>query len=273
MESILKFGKRKLWQATLALVLIVVTLTVIYFVSDKNQYHNTDCAQTAYEIFLDDIGVPFNDAKDRDAAKQNKQDYFDNIATCSDLSAQWRMSVVTERAFYIGLVGIFLIFVTWLATREAVIEARDTARKELRAYISVQTLMAKIVGKDIQIFLVIENAGQTPSSNTRVSWSYSLVGATDAAVRQEGEFNGSYGSIASGSERHSTFPLIFEDIDAAQEFVGAIIDGELRVEVTGFVEYSDIYNLERATFFSGNLNTFDGIQSVFQMTKTGNEMT
>lgn len=263
----------------LAFALIAITLAVVYFVSDKNQYHNTDCAQTAYEIFLDDIGIPATNAEDGDATKQKKQEYFDNIATCSDLTAQWRMSVVTERAFYIGLVGIFLIFVTWLATREAVIAARDTAKQELRAYVRVKGLWMTLPEdgrNEFNIVIDLINGGQTPANRAEINWNLRIaeVSANDKrSSAYERSRSGFYGAIGGGGEKTTVGTLKTSTAAQVEELVGRIIDGKDVIEIEGWVEYFDIYKIQRATFFSAQITDILGNKTDFHLTQDGNEMT
>ena len=108
------------------------------------------------------------EAEDREKA--------DLVAQRSMADSTREMVRITKWQLYIGGAGVFLLVITIAFTiraTNAAVEAnriaRETARRELRAYVSVTSKGVRFDGDNLVIYFVLDNAGQTPAKNIRFS--------------------------------------------------------------------------------------------------------
>ena len=190
--------------------------------------------------------------------------------TWSDSLAQWFMAIGGLVATGVSIWAIFLLRATLKATRDAVTEAemgsaaareaneiaRDTARRELRAYVTVEVakLQTFEVGKRISAQLKINNVGTTPMykafqisgigmgpypyPDEETAWATMTI--EDA--RKNYPIKQFYLGRSGNLEKESGFVMSEEDRNA-------ILSGDRRVYIYGSLFYDDIFEQTHRTTF------------------------
>ena len=149
-----------------------------------NQYQT--CVNNAEDIYDVSVSVlhaaPSRLESDADKKTQNeyKQRYHENRVACSDLKAQWAMAVITYTAFWVGLLGIILVYLTLKATRETIKVTRESSdaqltelqkstRLDMQPYLSCRAIkvreQTRVEGQEVQTHqtFIIKNNGKTPA--------------------------------------------------------------------------------------------------------------
>jgi len=147
--------------------------------SKGNDY--AQCAGDAYENTLQriDFGSSVNPTSKAEA-EQYKDQYVTLLTGCSDLTAQWRMANVTERAFWAGTIGLIFLAITLYEsasaaqmTKNALELTKSNSYKELRAYLGIKIDAVPVEGgmKNLAVATTIFNSGQTPAYDIRLIYS------------------------------------------------------------------------------------------------------
>ena len=101
----------------------------------QNEYNH--CAQHAKAVY--EMGVEALTSPDKgqesaiyksEEAKTEGQ-YLEHLATCNDLKAQWSVAINAHRAFWIGVIGILLVYRTFSASREAIRVTQKAADQQV----------------------------------------------------------------------------------------------------------------------------------------------
>jgi hypothetical protein len=130
----------------------------------------------------------------------------------------------------------------WIATRSLVVDARETSRKQLRAYLSLKPSNMVFIGDvPLEIDLIIKNHGQTPASrvvfqNAVHFPEYPLPQGYDPGNPADG------GDSTEGvwpDEKSSVKRELGRAI--APEILRGLKAGNRRVVAFGFVRYNDIF--------------------------------
>lgn len=183
----------------------------------------------------------------------------------SDLCAQWKAADAARDAadyarqqLLIAAFGIAgLILTLWLtygalnATRAGVDLAADTAKRQLRAYISADKIQALGFrpGGQQALGVLIKNSGQTPAYGVRVisRRQFSNMGPDRFRFRfGEREEGFSYADLGPGQDfahinRH--------DEPMAPELYDAIVGGEIVLIFAGVIVYRDAFKKRHITMF------------------------
>ena len=99
--------------------------------------------------------------------KKRIKEYWDRFIDFADRRHDASIAIGTG---FIALFTIVLAFATgflWLSTRNLVIDAKQTAERQLRAYVFVQPTQTNITDDTISIRYVFQNTGQTPAYDVR----------------------------------------------------------------------------------------------------------
>lgn len=221
--------------------------------------------------------IPDNGENDKSEQKNNTQELFDNKATCNDLKAQWSMADITHYAFWAGVAGVGLVFLTLLYTARGVFIAKDTARKQLRAYVSNSTVEFLINDTSDKAYGVIryKNTGQTPAFDFKSTYRIEILDprVSNAFAIDKAVFFGNQAKGILGKD--GEFYSETARIDLSNSIIHDIKQGYLAVFVYGVCDYKDIYGKVRKTEFRrGWGNHFRNMHTIDMAICTeGNEMT
>ena len=211
------------------------------------------------ETSLEHIAARYDDsAKRAESADQQEapcgpKQYGSN----ADLCAQWKAAdAATDSAWWAwlgGLVGIGSlvgVFVALVIARQSNGIARDTAKKQLRAYLDFNgvTLNSMGVGKvpsatSIELALAIKNYGQTPASKMTIARRFYIqVGSGDwvALLPDDVASSIEFSSIAPNDG--GTFNSAF---DIPNKVLDAVWAKTATFKVLVEIKYFDIFNKEQ----------------------------
>ena len=195
----------------------------------KKEQHGTDNFPVTIKI------LPASDAK----ANADKQEEHRKEKAHED----WWL---TKATFWLAAVTTILAFFTgglWFATYRLVSEAKDTARRQLRAYISLKSgeIVISQDKKEFSVALKFINCGQTPA--------YSLSISFESEIRELSEIGQIFPSTKPIEERESKSmegPGI--DINTAEtkpfvnDQLNRVSNGTSAIFVWGEINYIDIFN-------------------------------
>jgi hypothetical protein len=173
-----------------------------------------------------------------------------------DLCAQWKAADAADKsAWWAAFAGWFggLSFFGVLAAIGLTIQsnriARDTAKRQLRAYLSVIPKGITEGPNDTSgtVVISLKNNGQTPAYDIRIAIATVI---TDFPIGDDlpnvpSEIMHSDGVIGGGSKTH--FYRHFDSVD--MQYLERVRDEEAAFLVHGTVWYRDIFNEERKTHF------------------------
>jgi hypothetical protein len=148
----------------------------------------------------------------------------------SDLCAQWKAADAAvdsawwaARATWVGAVSGVLVLIALGFAFEANWISRDTAKRQLRAYVVARGIRLQVfeVGKPIKARITFFNCGQTPALELRSSFvpNFGPVGETKPLAMPEGDAFGTLGAGAKG------YGLILDDTALTQKAADAIVSG------------------------------------------------
>jgi hypothetical protein len=131
----------------------------------------------------------------------------------------------------------------WVATRDLVSGAEETARKQLRAYISVVSGDIQLAngGNAIRAQVGIKNSGQTPAYETFAWATVSVLDADNTEFRMNKSDRPPSGSLMGPGAQTVVARLAATSLDE----LAAIHAGTKRVFVWGRVEYIDAFGTKR----------------------------
>jgi hypothetical protein len=136
-------------------------------------------------------------------------------------------------------------FSLWYATMRLVWDARETSKRQLRAYVTVQDLKLESVATGVRAGLIWENTGQTPARKVRTFTSFALF---DPAAPPSFDYVTEY---TDPSEVESQLVLGPKQITinslgiVSHQEIAAIGQGTVKAFVWGWMEYDDIYGKKR----------------------------
>lgn len=171
----------------------------------------------------------------------------------SDLCAQWKAAdAAADSAWWAAIGGfasavstILVLIALYLAFRSNGI-ARDTAKRQLRAYVALkQANLQQVctVGMRPQIIATIQNTGQTPAHQLRID--------SDVVLR-ESDFDGgyvsniplNYGTHTLGAGLELNVRGVLES-PLSDEDVQALATGVKRIFFLAYGEYLDVFNAKQ----------------------------
>lgn len=194
----------------------------------------------------------------------------------SDLCAQWKAADAARDAanyaiwtLIISAIGTgLLVWTLW--------ETRQTARRELRAYVSISIAGLHQFSDDAGGFdkmtleIKMKNNGGTPAYDCWHAGSIAAVPPAQAAetfenTRRSKNYTGTKAPYVIGSQQEGNGELAsFESFP--KDVVARIMSGELAVYAYGFCEYRDVFRKTRKTEFC---YVADGITDPAKVPKAG----
>jgi hypothetical protein len=170
--------------------------------------------------------------------------------------AQWSMAATGILALLLSAWAVWLIRGTLRLTAETLDQAREatkaaqeavyvtsnTAKQQLRAYISAQSTELVMNGTIAEARVGIKNCGQTPAIDMR-SWSHMKLCRHHECQFEQGKFS------ANTSAGPASLHFLSSELDLTNEQFLALKNGEMVVYLWGVVEYRDIFGELRFTNF------------------------
>jgi hypothetical protein len=180
----------------------------------------------------------------------------------SDLCAQWKAADAAADSAWWAAVGAFasaistllVLIALYLAFRSNWI-ARDTARRQLRAYVNVVSYVNDSLCADVpfKVMVNVKNKGQTPAAKVsgHVQMAFRVIPLKNNSFELDEPKDGrSYTSLASDEPMNvsNTFDRGF-----THEEVFALRNGGAKLFVFGEVTYTDIFQKPQKTKFRADL--------------------
>lgn len=167
----------------------------------------------------------------------------------SDLCAQWKAADATRDAAWwtawgtlvSGLSGLLVIAALFLAFQSNRI-ARDSAKRQLRAYCNVSGIEVNGLNVDYEPVFVISvfNTGQTPAKNVKID-SECLIQASGAPIADNAPNLAEHAEVTIGAGRSIGSRAALGRNLTQPEWDG-LSSGELNVQVRVYAEYLDIFD-------------------------------
>jgi len=174
----------------------------------------------------------------------------------------------------VSIVGVWFVIRTFEQTRRQANIAEDSAQKQLRAYIVVDSSSLSIkerIGPGLYhaVFSIkFKNAGQTPAYRYRTQIAWQAIKSGDFPMKIEQSMKGKTETIVGpGVSTSSAGSYDLEQID-----IDRLNGGEYTFHVFGRVQYEDIFGTARYLLFSlanGDMVP-DGNGWFMRPTRTGN---
>jgi hypothetical protein len=189
---------------------------------------------------------------------------------------------ITKDGFLGVKVGEWLLFAAtmglWWATWQLVRGAKDTAERQLRAYISCKSVSASNleVGRNGVFLVKFRNGGQTPAyavnAHVRLMSRAIPILSTMFALDPTTGDQKSMAILGPGDE--STVETIVE-IPILPSHLDSLVKGQVQFFVFGRLDYCDAYGRQRTTRFRLQLvpESIDGGKAKFAACPQGNEAT
>lgn len=291
--------------STIAVIIFVVSaLAYAGYTYPSKHAEYGDCvedteiiAKSDYIKLLELEGQPAENIETKTHNQEyTRQNYLDNRIACDTLKSQWNATDVTHYAYWAGIVGVFLVFATLLATAASVWIARTTAKKQLRAYIGfseigirhimgtednydetmaqakAEGISDKNIGFPIQVSVFYKNGGDTPGKITAEGISCAIV---DLPIDDE-----SIPVPAIKDTQLSILPNIPNFVTAntenplTEQDYAMLITGSAVILVAARIEYADIYGQPHFTNICFYNTPFGGINPQgWEPHNKGNETT
>lgn len=192
-----------------------------------------------------------------------------------DLDAQKSMAKWAKYMFWAAFasavlsgLGIVLIYVTFRETRRAANSAdaivdvtRDSAERQLRAYISVDQIMVTSisVGAPLVAWVKVQNRGQTPARNIKIRECVILCTGVPPRKAEVREMSEPHRLHDLGAGQHSNQRTPFEEEPLTEVQVSALKSGHVSFVFATYISYEDVFGKTRRYTFRANL-TEDGIK-------------
>lgn len=186
------------------------------------------------------------------------------------ISAWWTKitAIAALIAITLSALGAYLVWTTFRETRNANTIARETAKLQLRAYVTLDKIIAKredVQGGDMVVVdLIWKNAGVTPANGVRRAQKLRIhpIGTTppEDDFDTDGEVSG---EVHLGPGQELTHRALFPASHFAQQFIPTVI-------FFGWVEYTDIYKELHRSEFAVDISrfSFGGTGHLFNVTIT-----
>lgn len=264
---------------------ITFGLAAVYYsqpIPWQNTKHPTETAQTkqqlySYDEVAKDAAKWISSVKDQGIPEvpcpDKKEDCTEPFHNAMDLAAQWAtadaatsMVWLTGAQIVVGLLGFGALAYSLYLTRQSLEVTRDTARKQLRAYIWGNTnhIEGLKAGSPISVAFQIKNDGETPAH--KVSHG-GLIDILPYPLPSNHSFptlspaNSSVSSVHKGQDLKgwAQSKRVFQqsEINASMQ-----IGGNYRVYVFGLIKYEDIFNDAQHTKFCVTLQPNPAILQV-----------
>ncbi|MEQ8399320.1 MAG: hypothetical protein RIC85_05370 [Gammaproteobacteria bacterium] len=249
----------------------------------EEQRHNTSepderAPQQPKDVGIAGVGAPATKPASEGESRKSENEWAQYAAYFKkeDSIAQWLMMLASLAATGISLWAVCLLRDTLKATRHTIrVAARanevataankaayasvavtqDTAIRQLRAYIVVETASDGVVevGQHVRVPMKLRNLGQTPAKNAAIASNLIVRGLPYPLARQHQEAGPE--TVSDGRPRLSIYPGLDQVSPRESDFIlekktfDAIRNGMAAVFLSGIVIYDDIYDQERETRF------------------------
>lgn len=195
-----------------------------------------------------------------------------------DLDAQIRAADAAEKqigpawvAAILSFVGTCLILWTLLLTRQANTIARDTAKRQLRAYLIANGGAIERIPEGYILSVVIRNSGQTPAFDVKHSSESFCGDYPDDGPSEIPRVNDTHYTVVGAGDSFSCAQRLFTE--TPDQSMRDVIDGKIGFWIHGIVQYRDCFDNTHTTrfryVFGGRIAKTGGL--VFHSDKHGNE--
>ena len=249
-----------------------IAMIVTYVYPPSKKHHNP-----SYDLHSQDscegLGVPIFPTPSDDKTHPKSKEQSDNEQWCaerSDLAAQWKTADIATTGFWAGILGIWLIGWTLIATRQATKITKDASMREQRAYLAVTEIrtIAERENFPVTIAVVVKNVGMTPAHNIKIGRIFEIEDSDGVLLRVLSAKSGNWGSLGPQITKTAEMDITNADI------LSGIVAGQIRIRVSGVVDYKDIFRKEQITLFNASLCGPPSIYSQsFSISRDRNGMT
>ena len=270
---------KQYWRHILSIIAIIVMALWSHSNIVPSQDRNyAECTRDAHENTLNkiDFDRSINPTTKAEAEKYKNQ-YIQLRTGCSDLAAQWRMSDITERAFWAGTIGLIFLAITLIEsasaanmTKKALFETETANKRGQRAYLAVTEIRTRAARKNfpVTIAVVVKNVGMTPAHNIKIGRIFEIEDSDGVLLRVLSAKSGNWGSLGPQITKTAEMDITNADI------LSGIVAGQIRIRVSGVVDYKDIFRKEQITLFNASLCGPPSIYSQsFSISRDRNGMT
>jgi len=170
----------------------------------------------------------------------------------------------------LAIITGFLVSYTkklWGATKSLMEGAKDTAERQLRAYMGIESASATFSVSSLIVHVAIKNSGQTPAYKIRVWNKLCVFDPANAPVFLKGDSTDNYSMLGAG------VPLVLTaDLrDLQKPDMVSIGDGTRPTYIWGEIAYRDVFKIERNTTFRLSIRRKPGGEWYLRPTDDGNE--
>lgn len=148
------------------------------------------------------------------------------------------------------------------ATKESVVLARNTAEKQLRAYVLVTniTIVGVEPGATPKADIIFRNSGQTPAYDVEVTAAMGLIDYPPTSEPIDDEPSAIGSVVVLGPQSEYRVPATLIGQLGSDQFI-AILDGSQAIHIIGTIMYRDAFGIARHTnfssFYGGKFGTND----------------
>lgn len=259
---------------------LIVILTLVSLALTKHEQKSDAAYQAARHEYDQSKQVVTEDAAAHRSYTGEKA-YREEWRAEQDLEAQRDMAWWSKIASIATCIGVFLLAATlWETTRttaaaaaatraanKALEHSKETAERELRAYLSIESMNLIRDGDSFNLRTKIVNDGQTPARGVR-AWLQMGV-RTPAGENIVEEEPGEQGSASLGTGKWVTVPA---QITLTAAEMAQIEGGQRTIFVWGRVTYVDIFDKDRFVTVCGRMGSERGENEwAIETTANGNE--
>jgi hypothetical protein len=203
----------------------------------------------------------------QEETKNEKNDYF---------SSEWWLVYITG---VLSLITGFLAWFTsnlWKATKKSIDDSRETAERQLRAYVFVAGVEITNVGtNDIQAVITIRNTGKTPAYKVTISTKARAFNIQDDIVLEDTPVGSDSSRFVFGPDGLGQRNIPLRDIFTCSEAITTIREGGGILYIYGKILYEDAFKKNQSTQFNFNIGGTNGWPNDNKMfvSPEGNEAT
>jgi len=228
-----------------------------------NPSHNLHIQDTCVALSVPVIPTPPNDKTEPKTKEQYDKEKW--CAERSSLASQWKATDITYTAFWAGLLGIWLVGWTLIATRQATKVARDSVRREQRAYMTIPDYVLHTEHPNRALQPNIINSGKTPAYNIVTFSKFSQANSVEEIDFSDFR-NGHAQSISSiGSNAPARGTGVTWKFD--------LPTNKPNIYVWGFIEYSTIFKQRCITRFCVRVNIQNPNERDFNKVRSSSDVT
>jgi len=158
----------------IGVIIFTLALLIAFFnPPSKGHYNPAQYNKIEGECHSSSSFIPPAPSNKHEAQKSNGEPNTKELcAEHSALAAQWKAIDVTNLTFWAGLLGIWLVGWTLIATRQGASDSKEASRRELRAYITIDEIVGMLPKRPAHYTTRISrvcttvsfiNTGQTPA--------------------------------------------------------------------------------------------------------------